>query len=386
MTVTAIVIAGVPSIHKSIFHRLRFDAHDPAVWMRISRDGARDRTIVILRDIEIPRASKVIRADRIAPPSEFAPAGGGLSGDREIATAQAAAECLRREGVTRVRADRATPFVFADFMRRAGISVECDEMLGVLERRAKDEQEVAAMRAAQQATEGAIKMACETIARAKAGADGVLILDGSTLTAERVMSMIDVWLLERGYLTPGNMVVQPPHAFDCHHAGAGPLRTGVPTIVDVFPVSRSSHYNGDCTRTVVHGSAHPEVVRMHRAVADAKAACIKTIRAGVSGDQAHAATIAELKKHGYERKLPPADAPADFVSMQHGTGHGLGLDLKEPPLIEVGGPTLIVGDAVTVEPGLYHKTLGGIRLEDLVLVTADGCVNLNTLHEGLNWS
>ena len=72
--------------------------------------------------------------------------------------------------------------------------------------------------------------------------------------------------------------------------------------------------------------------------------------------------------------------------MTHGTGHGIGLDVHEPPLLDFKGPELVVGDALTIEPGLYRRDLGGVRVEDMVVVTADGCENLNALPEGLSWT
>ena len=83
--------------------------------------------------------------------------------------------------------------------------------------------------------------------------------------------------------------------------------------------------------------------------------------------------------------IPGPDAPDSFTSMTHGTGHGLGLEVHEPPLLAAGGPELLVGDVVTIEPGLYCKAIGGVRVEDMVVVTQEGCDNLNRLHEGLSW-
>ena len=60
----------------------------------------------------------------------------------------------------------------------------------------------------------------------------------------------------------------------------------------------------------------------------------------------------------------------------HGTGHGVGLDIHEPPSFGEAESTLPGGAVVTVEPGLYYERIGGVRLEDMVLVTADGCENL----------
>jgi Xaa-Pro aminopeptidase len=71
--------------------------------------------------------------------------------------------------------------------------------------------------------------------------------------------------------------------------------------------------------------------------------------------------------------------------MVHGTGHGVGLDVHEPPLLDFNGPSLLQGDAVTIEPGLYQSGIGGVRVEDLLIVTSSSPLNLNRLPEELNW-
>lgn len=384
----ATLLAGVPSDNMAVFHRVRFPAHDP---MAVIDLPGGDR-VVILRDVEMERARGQVRADRFHVYEDFEPAG-GLSGDRAIRAAQSVAECLRREGVKAVRSDRTLSLLYVDLLREAGIAVECDRDLGVLDRRAKTDDEVEVLRAATRMTEATIRMACETIAKAKADDDGVL-LDPTRgfdeiLTSERVKALIVAHIAEQGGLVEGPIVAGGPIGADCHHGGAGPLRTGEPVIIDVFP-KHPNGYHGDCTRMVVHGEVPAEVARMHAVVAEAKAACIAAIRAGVTGDQAHAATVGVITGHGYRMGFPDGPIPyhgppTGFCSMPHGTGHGLGLELKEPPLIDTGGPELIAGDAVTVEPGLYAPGLGGMRLEDLVIVREGGCENLNMLEEGLGW-
>ena len=158
-----------------------------------------------------------------------------------------------------------------------------------------------------------------------------------------------------------------------------------PIIVDIFPRDKKSLYNGDCTRTVVHGKVSDKIASMHAAVAKAKSAATMAIRAGVTGQFVHEATSRSIESSGYQMGFAPEGATYDFTSMTHGTGHGLGLEVHEPPLLAVGGPELLVGDVVTIEPGLYCKAIGGIRLEDMVVVTKDGCINLNSLPEGLDW-
>ncbi|MCA9245089.1 MAG: aminopeptidase P family protein [Phycisphaerales bacterium] len=380
---TATLLAGVPSDNKAVYHRIRFSAHDPAVWVRF-HDG---KTALIIRDVELQRARKAVRVDEVSVPADWTPAG-GLSGDREIATAQAAAEFLRCRDIKRVISDRSLPFIFAAEMKRAGIECECDPDLGVRDRRSKDAQEVAFLQKAQSVTEAAIQMACELIARANADKDGVLRDPrdaASPLTSERVKAAIDIFLAERGFSSDGHIVAGGPASADCHFDGAGPLRTAQPVIIDVFPCDRSSGYYGDCTRCVVHGDIPDEVARMHATVIAAKNAGIAATRAGVTGEEVHNATARVITDAGYNLGFPPENAPAGYCSMPHGTGHGLGLSLKEPPLLDRLGPELIVGDAVTVEPGLYALGIGGIRIEDLVIVRKNMCENLNRLPEGLTW-
>jgi len=376
----ATIRAGVPAVSKAVYHAIRFLAHDPAVFIELL--GEKKRTILIIRDVELERARKFAKADRVYPPAHFAPTA-GLSGDREIATAQAAVECLLRHGVRRVAGDRSLPLLYVELAREAGVEITLDFDLGVVQRRQKDDFEVEAMAQAQRDTESAIAMACETILNAPADAAGVLQLDGAPLTSERVKTLIDLHLLKLGYENGESIVAAGPIGSDCHHPGAGEIRTGQPVMVDVFPMNKSTLYHGDSTRTVCHGDV-PDVVRkMHAIVAEAKAAAEKATRAGITGDNVHYATVAVMKSHGVHIGFPPPDAPADLLFLPHGTGHGLGLDLKEPPLLDFKGVELLDGDAVTIEPAVYCKSVGGVRIEDLYIVRADRAQNLGGLSEDL---
>jgi Xaa-Pro aminopeptidase len=381
--IVARLAAGVPQINSSLFWRTRFHAVDQIVLVEIPNEHSSVSTL-ILRDIDMGRARQHARVDQVACPAMFAPED-GLSGDREIANAQAAVELLRRSGISYLLGDRSLPLIFSDMARKAGITVECDPDCWLNERRQKSEEEIEHLRTAQRVTEGAIQLACELIARADVRADGVLIHEGSALTSERVRAAIDHWLLDRNFSNPSSIVAGGPIAADCHHYGAGDLRTGEPVIVDIFPQDRSSHYNGDCTRTVVHGDIPDEVIRMHAAVRAAKSAAERTIAVGVTGEAVHRATIDSLIDSGYTFGLPGDDDPNSYCGMTHGTGHGIGLDVHEPPLLDKKGGPLLAGEALTVEPGLYRRDLGAVRLEDMVIVTETGCLNLNTLHDELRW-
>jgi len=377
----ATVMAGIPATNLSLYRAIRFKVGDPTALVTVPTAAGGSERLLIIRDIEMERAKRHARADRVHCPADFEPSG-GLSGDRETATAQAVAECLRACGVTRVRSDRSLPLIYAHFIEKAGLTLECDTEMGVLERRSKDSEELAWLREAQRATEGAMQRACETVARATAATDGSLMHDGAPLTAERLRTIIDVHLLSQGYENPESIVACGAQGADCHDHGHGVLRTGEPVIVDIFPRNRKTLYNGDMTRTVVHGAIPPEVARMHAAVVDAKRDAIQAIRAGVTGQSVHEATLGGLARYGYRAGQPTEPRVAVIA---HGTGHGIGLEVHEPPLLAMKGPELVAGDVLTVEPGLYAIGIGGIRVEDMVAVTQDGCVNFNTLQEGLDW-
>ena len=384
------IIAGVPQTNMAVFHRIRFKAGDPAAVITFAdghSPGGGEGSTLIIRDIEMERAKAKVKVDRVACPADFAPAS-GLSGDRPTATAQAAAECLVRAGVKEVWTDRTLPMIFAHHLSERGIALRYDPDMGVSQRRHKDAQEVEWLREAQLATESAIEMACRLIARATPDRTGVLQHEGAALTAERVMSEIDIWLLKRGYADSDSIVACGPVGGDCHERGRGNLSTEQPIIVDVFPRSKATLYVGDCTRMVVHGKPGniPEVVRkMHAAVKEAKDAAIGAMRAGTTGDAVHKVVIGVMAKHGYPMGLPKAGDPPTRIAMVHGTGHGVGLELKEQPLLDLNGPELVEGDAITVEPGLYAPAIGGMRLEDMVIVRKNGVENLDRLHEGLTW-
>mgnify|MGYP003635108103 CR=1 FL=1 len=376
--------AGIPQNNSALFLATRFSVGDPVALLEIVDSSFEKVTIFIVRDIEMDRARDATTVDQIACPADFAPKA-GLSPDREVATAQAAAECLRRHGVSDVTADRTLPLSFTHILRKAGIAVTCDLEMGILERRQKSEQQVEMLRFSQSITEKAIQLACRMVAHSEAHDGGALYHDGTPLTSERVRSAANVFLMEQGFTGPTYIIAGGPQGADCHNPGSGQLFTGQPVIVDIFPTNMATHYCGDCTRTVVHGDIPDELLKMNLAVRLAKKAGCEALRPGVTGKEVHAATTAILLEHGYHVGFPPEGADDTYCTMHHGTGHGIGLEVHEPPLLDPSGIPLIKGDALTVEPGLYQKNLGGIRVEDMVVVTEDGFINLNQLPEGLDW-
>ncbi|SMP51101.1 Xaa-Pro aminopeptidase [Neorhodopirellula lusitana] len=372
------IMAGCAGTSASLQRRLGVPLGDPAAWIKLD-----DRKIALVRDLEMHRVREFSQADEVTCPAEHAPPN-GLSVDRETATAEAAVEILRDAKVEVVTTDRSLPFIYACHLQQAEIKVKYDEDYGVLDRRRKTEKEIEYLRVAQGHTETVIRMACEMIARADTDDQGQLIHDGKVLTSEFVKQFAAAEFLKLGCsMLHGAIVATAPQVADCHHSGSGPLFSGKPVIVDLFPRHDATRYWGDCTRTVVHGTVSDSVQRMHAAVVGAKKAAVDLLVAGNTADAVHKASDQVMLDHGYRISRGTL---TDEPSMQCGTGHGIGLELHEPILLDHGGGELLLDEVFTVEPGLYGRTDGAVRIEDMLVVTKSEAISLNQLHEGLDWN
>jgi Xaa-Pro aminopeptidase len=373
----AIVFAGIAEKNPSLYRRLRVPLGDPAAWIQVAAER-----IALVRDIEQDRVQKAALADRVVCPADYAPRG-GLDADRETATAQALAKAITSLGCSSVRADRTLPMIYVHHLMSSGLTITYDANLGVIDRRTKSTDEIEMLAKAQRVTELVMELICGTIARSRASSDGSLYDNATPLTSERIRTMAATEFLQHGFtMSHGAIIASTPQSADCHHSGDGPLFTGQPVIVDLFPRDESTRYWGDCTRTVVHGTPSDEVVAMHKAVCEAKRAATAKLVAGQKAAAVHQAAIDVLLAHGFPLSRGTL---TDEASIQHGTGHGIGLELHEPILLDDGGGDLLVNEVFTVEPGLYGRNVGGVRVEDMLVVNDGPATNLNRLPEGLDW-
>jgi Xaa-Pro aminopeptidase len=147
-----------------------------------------------------------------------------------------------------------------------------------------------------------------------------------------------------------------PHA---QPTGA-PFRTGELIVVDMGVIEEG--YCSDMTRMLLPGSPGARVKRTYKAVLEAQLAAIDAVRAGARTAAVDAAARNVLKGYGLDQA---------FI---HSTGHGLGLEIHEPPRLGKRDKSrLQAGMAITIEPGVYLEGFGGIRIEDTVVVTEKGC-------------
>jgi Xaa-Pro aminopeptidase len=145
-------------------------------------------------------------------------------------------------------------------------------------------------------------------------------------------------------------------------------------VIDLFPRNKEYRYYADMTRTLSKGTPHHEITRMYHVTRDALDLALGMIRPGVTGKAVFEAVCRFYEEHGYATFLREGRYPeTGFI---HGLGHGVGLDVHEGPQLGRAENVLREGEVITVEPGLYRPDLGGVRIEDMVVVTADGCRNL----------
>ena len=308
--------------------------------------------------------------------------------DREAyvheAWARLAATTLRERGISAARIAPNLPAVHLEDLRAHGLEVEVDRSLFVAERRHKSAEEAAAIQAAQSAAQSAVVEVVRVLAAAEIR-DGVLWSNGDALTTEHLYARAQQTLGELGYTCPEMIIAGSPASAIPHDRGAGPIAANAPVIIDIFPTSRTNHFNGDLTRTVVVGEVSDEVRKMHAAVLQALDAGIESIAAGVPGQDPHRTVCEVLVDRGYGTTTKGFEGPDGVARMNHSTGHGVGLEIHElPQLRDTVTTPLAEGDVVTVEPGLYLLGFGGVRIEDTGMVTKNGFKNFTTLTRSLN--
>jgi Xaa-Pro aminopeptidase len=288
--------------------------------------------------------------------------------DVELASRAAA-----RTGITAAIVDFDFPLAIAERLRADGIELRVDLEAVAERRRRKSERELEGIRRAQRAAEAAMRDAAALLARAQPDGDR-LRLDGEVLTAEAVRTAMRDTAWRHGALLPADVIVASVWQGTGHDPGVGPLPAGLPIDIDIWPCDTESGCWADMTRTFVVGADAPdEIRRQERLARVALEQALDAIRPGVTGRELHARTCALFEAEGY-RTQRTGPGPDPMEGFQFSLGHGVGLRVHEPPALGRSGvEPLVAGDVLAVEPGLWDGELGGVRYEDLVLVTEDGC-------------
>jgi Xaa-Pro aminopeptidase len=349
----------------NLYYATRFMAPDPFIYLEIK--GER---LMVMSDLEMDRARTQASVDRVLSYSEIEQKA-KKQGIKDPTAVDIVHVVLKESKIRRLSVPANFPVIHAARLQERGYSLKPKRDPFYEQRVLKTAEEVRHIEDAQRATEEAVAAAHTLLRRAEIK-DEQLWLDGEVVTSERIKKFVNVKLMERDCIAQHTIVAGGEQACDPHNEGSGPLPAHRSIIFDVFPRSATSRYFADMSRTVIRGKVSAELKRLYGAVKDAQEDAIDKIKDGADGMKIHQGICARFEKAGYKTGLVNGRMQGYF----HGTGHGVGLDIHEAPRISRTGSLLQEGHVVTVEPGLYYPGLGAVRIEDMVLVTKDGCRNL----------
>ena len=347
---------------------------DPFIYLRLG-----GKPYIVLSDLEIDRAPRSAPHCRALALSKYQDAL-RKQGVKSPGHAQVIAAILREKKVRSVVVPPNFPFGVSGELKKLGIALSTTKGNFFPERDIKDASEVKKISAALMMAEVGMAEAMQVLRRSKISRDRKLIHNNIVLTSEKLRAVIDCAILQASGLPANTIVAGGNQGCDPHERGFGPLRANEPIIIDIFPRSAKTGYFGDITRTVVRGRASDEVRRLYDTVLKGQGIGFKKIRAGVPTKEVHHAIVSFFDQQGYKTGRRNGRMEGFF----HGTGHGLGLDIHESPRMgQFSTGNLLAGQVVTVEPGLYFSRVGGVRLEDVALVTKNGARNLTRFEKQL---
>jgi len=349
----------------NLFYATRFLAPDPFVFLW---HGA--EKILLMSDLELDRSRAQAAVDAVLPIRLYEDRA-KASGMERPTPIDALWELLQEREIKSLLVPGSFPVEHADRLRERGLTLRVKPEPFFEERLTKSPAEIQAIARAMRRTEAAMEGAISAIREAEVR-DGLLWWQGGILTSETIKRLIARQLLDDGLIAENTIVACGDDGCDPHNRGGGPLRAEQSIIIDIFPRDSESQYFADITRTVVKEQAPETLRRMYRAVLAGQECAFRLIREGAEGEAIHREVQQTLEGCGFQT----GEVNGRMQGFFHGTGHGLGLDIHEPPRISKVKATLRSGNVVTVEPGLYYPGVGGVRIEDVAVVTETGCENL----------
>ena len=363
----AILIIGDTMRNPELRHEVPLGIPDPFVYAEVE-----GRRIVAISAMEATRVEALGIGLEVRPTEEFGADEIRRSGlDVHEAAKQLNLRIVKGLGIDRATVPRGFPLGFADALRAAGVELTVDQELFDDRRRRKSEHELAGIRRAQKAAEAGVAVARDLLGRSER-VNGGLSVDGETLTCELLKERIQAEFLRHGALAEEMIVSHGPQTAVGHDMGSGAIGANDVVLLDLFPVDLESACYADLTRTLAVGDAPDEIPEWHALCGEALELAAAEVRPGADGRAIHRLASEFFAERGFPTLLTKPEGEVLRDGFYHGLGHGVGLEVHEAPGLGMLGQELVAGDVITIEPGLYRHGFGGVRVEDLLLVTEDG--------------
>ena len=302
---------------------------------------------------------------------------------RSLSTAAAA--FLQAHDVQTITVPADFPYLYAQELISLGFDVSPSPASLFPERVIKSEAEIIQLTHAEKLTAQSMLQAEQFIATCGINNDGLVTFPseheraGEVVTSEAIRAVIETFLIGQGAVPSHTIVACGKQSADPHDMGSGIISANQPIIIDIFPRLVTSGYWGDMTRTYVKGKASSELKHMYQTVLEGQDMGLNMVQAGINTANIHNSITSHFDAQGFKTGVVNGKQGGFF----HGTGHGVGLDIHEAPRVSSNGATLEERMVITIEPGLYYEHIGGVRLEDLVVVRENGCDNLTNFHRTL---
>jgi Xaa-Pro aminopeptidase len=371
--VTDLLIVGDTERCMELRHELPLRIGDPFLYAEIG-----ERRVAVVWSIEGDRIAAVDPSVEIVPSETISVDDLVAAGVDyyEIVPAQMV-RSVRALGITRARVPFAFPLRIGDALRADGVELVADQRLFDERRRRKTSPELEGIRRASQAAVAGQAAIAALLARSEPG-DGGRMVDGERLTSELLRAAADEAFAAHGCRSDDAIVAHGAQAADGHHQGEGQLANDDVVVCDLFPLDLESGCYSDMTRTYSVGTPDPELVAWHAHTREALEHVRSLVEPGAHGAGLYRSVCRFFEDLGYPTRLSAEEGTVLREGFNHGLGHGVGLEVHEAPGLSRTGHELVAGDVITLEPGLYRRGFGGVRLEDLVVVTEEGCETLTT--------
>jgi len=291
--------------------------------------------------------------------------------DRHAFARELIVRAVKGLGIEKAAVPGKFPVQHSDAIREAGVELVVDQQHFDERRRRKSGHELEGIRRAQKAAEAGVATARELLARAER-ANGTLKLDGKPLTCELMKEHVQGAFLAHGAIAEEMILSHGAQTAVGHDMGSGQIAADDVVMLDLFPVDLESGCFADLTRTVAFGEIPEELKTWHALCREALDLVSAEVRPGVHGSELHRLVSEFFSDRGFPTILTKPDGEVLTDGFYHGLGHGVGLEVHEAPSLGIIGEELVPGDVITLEPGLYRQGFGGVRVEDLLLVTDDG--------------